>query len=340
MPTKAASNVVNRVDRLANDLHRVGRSGELEQELQRLDYASLSPEEQEAWWHLYGVCAFRARSDREALRRFAEAHAKFPDSPSIRFSLGQQYIRTGQPERGFELFRTYAFPRISREFTLAQARYAYLFDRHEDGFQFLRPFFEAYREIRVLDDHFVYVRGLPFFGTFWAYLAAFSVLSGRFAELEAVTRYVAENCHDYDFAYLQAELKACREEGFDDLLRCRQSRLASLPANFQSGYTRLAIAVIEAGQASSFDGAHRVLHSVSLGHQDFPWLEDVRTLAVAAAAHRFGNEATEGIHREAFLKRQPMLFEPDHAVNFLLIRYQELLKPAVLKSLAAERPNG
>lgn len=339
MPTKPASAAVNRVERLANDLHRAGRARDLEGELLQLEYSGLSVNEQESWWHLYGICAFQARKDQEALRRFGEAYAKFPDSSSIRFSLGQQYIRTGQPDAGFELFRTCAFPRISREFTLAQARYAYLFGRHEDGLLFLRPFFDAYRQIRVLDDHFLYVRGLPFFGTFWAYFAAFSVMSRQFAELESVTQYVVQSCHDYDFEYLQAELKACRDEAFDDLMRCRQGRLAGLPEKFPTGYLRIAIAVIQARQASSLEQAHRILREVPLTPQDFGWLEDVRTLAIAAAAHRFGDEALEGAHREAFLQRQPMLFKPDHAVNFLLLRYQEQLKPAALRSFAADPQN-
>jgi hypothetical protein len=324
---------MNRIDQLANNLHRAGRARELEGELQKLDYSTLAPGEQEAWWHAYGICALQAGSEQEALRRFTEAYANFPDSPSIRFSLGQQYIRTGQASLGFELFRACAFPHISREFTLAQARYAYLFDRHADGFLFLRPFFDAYQRLQVLDDHFLYMRGLPFFGTAWAYLAAFSMLSGDFAELEALTRNVVRNCHDYDLEQLQAQLKACREAAFDDLLRCRQARLASLPANFPTGYARIAIAVIEARAASSFEEAQRILHEVALTAQDFPWLEDVRTLTIAARAHHFGLEAAERSQREAFLERQPMLFEPDHAVNFLLLPYQEHLKPAARRGL-------
>jgi hypothetical protein len=103
----------NRVEQLANNLHRAGRAGELEGELRRLDYSGLSAAEQEAWWHLYGICAFRARSDTEALRRFTDAYSKFPDSAPIRFALGQQYIRTGQANRGFEVFRSCLFPLVS-----------------------------------------------------------------------------------------------------------------------------------------------------------------------------------------------------------------------------------
>lgn len=327
---------MNRVDQLANDLQRAGRARELEGELQRLDYSKLAPSEQEAWWHAYGICAFQAGRDREALQRFTDGYAKFPDSASIRFSLGQQCVRLGQADRGFELFRACAFPRVSRQFTLAQARYAYLFDRYDDGFLFLRPFFDAYRQLRVLDDHFLYVRGLPFFGTSFSYLAAFSVLSRHFTELESLVQYTIQNCHDYDLEQLQAQLRAWRDAAFDDLLRCRRARLLRLPVNFPTGYLRMAIAVIEVRQASSFTDAERILREVSLTPQDFPWLEDVRTAATAAAAQRFGNEAAERTLSEMFLERQPMLFEPDHALDFLLLEYQERLKPRALRSLNGE----
>jgi hypothetical protein len=220
------------------------------------------------------------------------------------------------------------------------ARYAYLFNRCDEGFLFLRPFFDAYQQVRVLDDHFLYVRGLPFFGSFWAYLAVFSMLSGKFAELESVTEFAVQNCTDYDIEQLQVNLKACRDEAFDDLLRYRQSRLASLSAVLPSGYTQMGIAVIQASRASSLEDANRILRDVTLTPQDFQWLEDVRTLACAAAAHRFGDEGAERTGSDAFLQRQPMLFEPDHAVHFLLLRYQERLKPSVLRSFSGHDDKG
>lgn len=107
-----------------------------------------------------------------------------------------------------------------------------------------------------------------------------------------------------------------------------------------SGYTHLGIAVIQASHASSFEDADRILREVTLTPKDFRWLEDVRTLATAAAAHRFGDVEAERTCRDAFLRRQPMLFEPDHAVNFLLLRYQERLKPGVLSSFSGQESRG
>ena len=32
----------------------------------------------------------------------------------------------------------------------------------------LRPFLGAYKQLKILDDHFLYIRGMPFFGTWVA----------------------------------------------------------------------------------------------------------------------------------------------------------------------------
>lgn len=320
----------NRVDELANSLQREGRINELERKLKEFDRSSLSRPEQESWLHLYGIVAFQEGHDTEALDRFKEAYKNFPDSAQIRFSLGQQYIRTKDIEKGFELFRACKFPEVSREYSLAQARYAYLWNRYNDGLLFIRPFFDAYKKLRILDDHFLYVRGLPFFGRWWSYLAAFAILSADLKELEATTNYVVENCHDYDFEYLQAELRAYRDDKPEHLLEALEKRLANMPkGNFPTGYTRINIAVIKARMATTLEVAKEILSAVTLSENDFAWLEDIRTLAIAEAAHRLDAPEIESEQVKRFLARQPMLFEPDIALNFHLLRYQESLKPQV-----------
>lgn len=321
----------NRVEELANALHREGRVQELERQLEELDFSLLSPAEQETWRHFYGITAFQAGRDAEALERFQEAHEKFPDSAPIRFSLGQQHIRAGEIEKGFALFRTCRFPDIPHEYAFAQARYAYLLNRYNDGLSFIRPFYDAFREVKILDDHFLYVRGLPSFGRWWDYLAAFCILSGNVGELESVTRYVSAHGYDYDFDYLQAKLEAYRDDRPERLLELLEQRQTMGPAIISTGGTRLAIAVVKARSAATLEVARETIGGVMLSAHHFTWLEDVRMLALAEAAHRLGESAAESEYVEGFLARQPMLFEPDIALNFHLLRYQERLKPSALK---------
>ena len=326
-----AQRQTNRVEELVNTLQRTGRTQELESELAKLDQAQLSPAEQEFWWRMYGIIAFRAGRDDEALKRFEEGYKRFPGSAQIRFSLGQQYIRARSIEKGFELFRTCKFPEVPSQYVLAMARYAYLYGRYNDGLSFVRPLFDAYKQVKVLDGHFLYVRGLPFFGESWAYLAAFSILVGDLEELESVTKFVAANCHDYDFDFLQAEYKAHTGDAPELLLPMLENRLKILPqSDSPTGYTRMNMAVIQARSAATFEAARETLASVVLSERDFPWLQDIRTLATAEAANRFGDTVSERKHVDAFLARQPMLFEPDIALNFHLLRYQEKLKPRTI----------
>lgn len=316
----------NRVDELANALQREGRVGEFERELEKFDKAELSQAELESWWHIYGIAAFRAGRQQEATARFEEAYRRFPKSPHIRFSLGQQYVNARQLDRGFELFRSCVFPEIPCDYVMAQVRYAYLWNRYDDGRLMLRPFFKAFQELKILDDHFLYVRGLPFFGAWWSYLAALSILSGDTKELESVTEYVSSNCHDYDFEYLKAELVAYRDDKPEVMLPFVEKRLEGARPDFPNGYSFMKRAVLKGRNAASQGEADALLDSVTLKENDSPWLADIRTLAKAEIARRFSNSEAENKHIDAFMAKQAMLFEPDIALNFHLLRYQEHLK--------------
>jgi hypothetical protein len=87
------------------------------------------------------------------------------------------------------------------------------------------------------------------------------------------------------------------------------------------------LAVIRGRAAANQRDAEKLLDDVTLTDKDFRWLGDIRTLAKAEIAHRFGNPDLEEQHIDSFLEHQAMLFEPDIALNFHLLRYQQRLKP-------------
>src|SRR5206468_3163394 len=115
----------------------------------------------------YGKAAYRAHRLSEALRRYEEAQRRFPASPNINMALGQQYEHAREVEKAFDLFDRFKFPDIPGHAALAQTRYAYLWDRYDQGRSYLRPLLDMYRELRILDDTFLHIRGLPFFGQAW-----------------------------------------------------------------------------------------------------------------------------------------------------------------------------
>ena len=322
---------INRVDELVNTLHIESRLDEYERELIKLDLPSLSAVEKESWWHHFGIVAFKDGRDDEALTRFKQAYERFPDSAMIRFSLGQQYIRTNDVNKGFELFQKNNFPDFPREYAFTQARYAYLWNRYDEGINYLRPFIKYYKEVKILDDHFLYVRGLPFFGRWWKFLAAFSILKGDFKELEDVTKHVVQHCHDYDFDYLKLELDAYKNNFPDALLPQLEKKLEDTNQEiFPTGYLRMIIASINMQDVKSIEDAKDLINHVTLiEKKDFPWLEDVKTLLLAEAAHRLENQSLEKELVNSFLIKQPLLFEPYLIIEFWLLHYQETLKKRI-----------
>ncbi len=306
----------NRVDELANGLARQGRTAEIEFELDALDRTKLSECELESWYHVRGIAAFR-RGDRPlAMARFIEAHAAFPESATIAFSLGQEYEYLGDIASTFELFDRAVFPKLPASHALAQSRYAYLWGDLQRAVSYVEPVLEMHYKLGIADDMFLYIRGMPFFSQTWAYMAAFAEIQGDLARLDKVTRTAVSRLKECDLSHLVEFLACIKTRDF--------SRYA---ASLQSGtgYARSRAAVIRALREESYQRAQDVLSSVRLADNDFPWLPDMLLLANCEAAHRCEPSAEPGLVERFFL-RQPLLFEPDHAVNFRVLDYQESLK--------------
>ncbi len=319
---------MTRISNLANKLMQQGKTDDIERELEKFDPTKLTAAEGAEWWHMYGITAFEDGREDVATERFRRGHEQFPESPMIRFALGQQYVRAKEPDKGFALFRKALFPSIPQQYALVEARYAYLHSRYDDARAFIRPFFDDYKRLKILDDDFLYMRGLPFFGSYWNHLAAFSALSGDWRELDEVTSYVTKNCSDYDFDRLRLERDAYHDDDPARLLPGLVKRIEeeAKVVGFPTGFSRMMAAVIEAREAPTLRALQDVVEGVALGGNDFPWLQDVKALTLAEAARRFGDAEAQKLYETTFLKRQALLFEPDIALEFWLLEAQERLK--------------
>lgn len=317
----------NRISALADRLEQEGRIGDLEQELHKFDPTHLDGAERESWHHLHGSVPFRQGNRPLAFERFLEGVRDCPDSGCLQFGLGQEYEFRGEPERMFDCFDKALFPGVPASYALAQARYAYLWDRTDKGWSYLEPLLDLYFDLKILDSTFLFMRGIPFFQQTWDYLAAFSQLKGNFERLRQITARVESDCQDIDVTYLRAELAGAEVGDFAAV----KERLCSSIQNsrehgFDHGYQDLRLHVLLAQEARDEQEAVRLLDSVELTPDDFPWLADIRVLAKCEQARKAGAASREADLIEEFLSRQPLLFEPDHAVNFNLLRYQENLK--------------
>jgi len=324
--SEPAKPAVNRVEELANRLHREKRGSEIESSLQGFDYEGLTGREKESWHHLMGIEAMRRGDADLALKRFREATELFPESQMIRFSLAQEQLNRGNVEQAFRNFELCSFPKIPATWALAKARYAYLWNFPERGMNCIRPIFKAYFDLGIADDHFLYVRGLPFFGQTWNYLVCFAWMKRDYSEAQQITNDAAAKLADYDFERQKAFLNCFSKSDFTPFAEnLRRSIQEWSKQNMPTGFQSMQLAGVTAELESDFPTAEQSIAAVQLRANDFPWLEDVRTILLAKLNHRHGRPDEEKYKRQ-FLLKQKLLFEPDHAVSFFLLEYQELLK--------------
>ena len=313
-------------DELANRLQREGKTDQLETELQRYSVSRLSDKDKENWFHLWGITAFQRRDRAEAFRRFKEGLEACPNSQNLLFALGQEYEHRREIDRMFDCFDRCSFPNVPSQFMLAAAR-AYLWSRPDKGTAYVEPIAEAYFQLGIADDHFLYVRGLPFFSQTWNYLVAFAWMRKDFRPTDDYFERAAVKLGDYDFQSARRFYECVKSDDYSAEIDGLEANLREWDSRFPSGYLRVQLAVLKARRAGNLGQALTALEEVRLDTNDFPWLVDVLTIHRAWAHQRAGDAEGEDAEVERFLARQPLLFEPDHAVSFGFLPYQETLKP-------------
>jgi hypothetical protein len=314
-------------DELANRLQREGKIDQLETELQRYSATRLPAKDRESWFHLWGIAAFQRRDRAMAFRRFKEGLEACPGSENLLFALGQEYEHRGEIDRMFECFDRCSFPNVPAKFMLAAARYAYLWNRPDKGAAYVDPIAETYFKLRVVDDNFLYMRGMPFFSQTWEYLVAFAWLRKDFRPTDDYIKRAAEQLTDYDFPAARRFYECVKTGDYASEIEGLEARLKEWPSVVPSGYLRVKVAVLKALGAVNIADARAALEEVRLATNDFPWLVDVLTIHRAWAHRRAGDAEGEAGEVERFFARQPLLFEPDHAISFGFLPYQETLKP-------------
>ena len=327
MKTARPAHQENRIDVLANRLQKEGKLAELEPELLKYDPSSLQGTEKESWYHIYGIVAFQAGNRAQAFERLQEGLRQCPDSAVLAFALGQEYEYKAEIQSMLEHFDRAPFPRISAAYTLAKARYAYLWSRNMKGLEYVQPVMDIYFRLKILDSTFLYIRGMPFFEQTWAYMAAFHYLLGDTAGLRTLTDRAERACSDFDFPRLRLKLNAIETRDCSALKERLGADVTEATQNrWPTGYLTLQLRVLEAQSEDNPVAAERVLDSVQFAANDFPWLRDMRLLARCELANRAEDQAREAELQAQFFKKQPLLFEPDNAINFNLLAYQEKLK--------------
>lgn len=314
-------------DELANRLQKEGRLDLLEKELEQYDPSQLAPKEKESFYHIWGITAFQRGDRSTAFARFKEGLKECPHSQSIRFSLGQEHEARGEINEMFACFDGCHFPSVSSPFMMAAARYAYLWGNPAKGIRYLTPIAEAYFKLGIADDHFVYMRGLPFFSQTWSYLVTFAWMQSSYDITDQLLKRSKSKLSEYDFDQLGRFYESHKQNDYSDSIAALTKDLESRDKRFPSGYHRVKLAALQAVGIHEPDTAISLLQNVTLADNDFPWLKDIILIHTARCHWKAGRTAEETALRSKFLERQKMLFEPDHALNFSFLDYQETLRP-------------
>ena len=135
-----------------------------------------------------GIVEFRTNQRAQAREIFEEGVRSFPTSAWLNYGLGQEYEAQGRIDEMAACFRHVRLEPVGSPTVLAMARYYYLWSRFEHGQRVIQPIFDRYYELKIADDMFLYMRGLPMFDESFGYRATFARLAGKLdhARLELV----------------------------------------------------------------------------------------------------------------------------------------------------------
>ena len=314
------------VDRLVEEYGRAGRWTELGGVLDRMDRRNLPKADQEAWYHARGIVEFRTNHRARATEIFQEGVQQFPASGWLNFGLGQEYEAQGRIDEMAACFDRVPLKDVGGAGVLAISRYYYLWNRFELGQQSIQPIFDRYYELKIADDMFLYMRGLPMFDVSFGCRATFAKLAGRIEQARSELARARLELSDVTFDHYELDLEATATGKWEPVLAYLESLLSSIDARMPTGQLRMKLALLRSRAATTVETALAELDAVRLTPDDHAWLEDVRTLARAELFRRFDTPDREQATLSEFWTRQAMLFEPNHAFNFGLIDYQETLK--------------
>ncbi len=279
------------------------------------------------WYRARGIVEFRTNHRARAREIFEEGVAQFPTSGWLNYGLGQEYEAQGRIDEMADCFRHVRLEQAGSRTVLAMARYYYLWNRFELGQHVIQPIFDRYYELKIADDMFLYMRGLPMFDESFGYRATFARMAGKLDQARYELARARSELSEVTVDDHELELEATATGNWEPVLADLESLLKSLDARTPTGQLRMKRAVLRARGATTVDAALAELEAVRLTPDDHAWLADIRTLARAELFRRFGMPDREQSALSEFWPRQVMLFEPNHAFTFGFIDYQATLKP-------------
>jgi tetratricopeptide (TPR) repeat protein len=293
--------------------------------LDRIDPQTLDESEAIRWHTSRGAAAERMGRRDEAVSTYSEGVRRHPDSSVLQAVMGRLLEEEGRFDDALQHFRRVRLSDGGGSAVMTAARYCYLWNAFEDAVALHTQIFDAFFSLKIADDTFLYIRGLPFFSQAYGAQAAVLVLNGSADEAKDLFERSETQLSDLN-GIEDERLTLSATLGQPTGLIKYLSAEAQPDGGAFSGYTRMRLATWQARGSDQPAEAERLLASVTLQEGDFPWLEDIRLLASIAAARKTGELRQDDPRIAELFKRQRRLFEPDHAFHFGLLDEQEILK--------------
>jgi hypothetical protein len=168
-------------------------------------------------------------------------------------------------------------------YALMRARFAYLRDHTQRALQYVLPILDTYEALQIADDHFLFIRGLPFFGETWSYLGAFLELTGDLTTLRALTERARQHLKEYAFDGQVLWLECLEHDDVTLLIEAlEQTVQEGIALGWPVGYTAICLAVLQSQRTDDLQEAEHILDAVTLSDEDPPLLDDIRLLAQCA----------------------------------------------------------
>ncbi len=244
---------------------------QLKEELDNLKFENLSRLEWEDWYYARSAVEFRIGRRKEAFHYAKEGTEKFPQSSKLSYCLGQEYEAQGKVEEMIVCFRKVKpSPEIGASYLMTMARYCYLWGKFEEAQEIIQPVFDTYHALKIADDHFLYIRGLPFFSEAFGFRALFGLLSKKLEVAVKELLLSKKDLADYPFEMEDRTLNAVISGNWDPVIDDLETYLTG-PEGVAgpAGYPAMLLAVLLGRRADSVDKAIVLLDGVQLTQDDF-----------------------------------------------------------------------
>lgn len=327
--TVPKKNVIeNIIDKYAN----VGDFNSIIRELDSLELDTLTNDLLEDWYFFRGVSEMRLNNRDKALTIFETGFEKIHTSQRLAFSIGQEYEYKGDKNNATKYFTEVKYSHQTAEFYNRIIQYFYLWGKYDQGIKMTQPILETIYGLGIIDDTFLHIRELPFFSQIYPVKIVFSYLKSDFVDQDEFNRYKEKFGAD-ELEQTENLIKALVNNDYEPILASTQTVLDRIRNDkFPSAFQELQIALFQNKTENNLDNGFKKIDAIIIGENDFPWLNDVKTLGKAELAGRLGDKQKENELLEKYFETQLLMFEPFISFDFGLVDYQEKIK-----SLCIER---